>query len=292
MTELTELFCLVDDFCVRLDRACPALPTLRPTRGPAPALFPSEVLTLLILFHSQRYRDFKTFYTKHVCKYLAREFPNLVSYPHFVALLPRFAFYFFAFLFFLLGPCSGLSFIDSTTLRVCLGKRAKSHRVFKGLAEWAKTSKGWVFGFKLHLVVNDRGELLRFCLSRGRTDDRKPVPDLLRRLFGKVYGDKGYISQKLFEELFEQGVELVTKVRKNMKGALLPFLDKILLRRRAVIESVIDQLKNISQIEHTRHRSPVNFCINLIAGLIAYSLQPKKPSLNLARAGEELAAAA
>ncbi len=283
MVDLTELFCLVDEFCVRLERALPALPSLLSSHGPAPRLAPGEVLTLFILFHMQRYREFKKFYTDHVLQHLTSEFPHLVSYPRYIAILPRYAFYFFAFLFHLLGACSGISFIDSTTLRVCLGKRVKSHKVFKGLAEWAKSSKGWVFGFKLHLVINDRGELLRVCLTRGRCDDRKVVPQLLQTLFGKVYGDKGYISQALFEKLFKEGVELVTKIKKNMKGALLPLVDKVMLRKRAVIESVIDQLKNISQIEHTRHRSPVNFCINVIAGLIAYSLQPKKPSLELQR---------
>ena len=112
-------------------------------------------------------------------------------------------------------------------------------------------------------------------------DDRDPVPELTRSLFGKLFGDRGYISQSRFEQLWEQGVQLVTKVRKNMKNKLLPLFDKLLLRKRSIIEAVNDQLKNISQIEHSRHRSPVNFFVNLIAGLVAYTFREKKPSLNI-----------
>ena len=108
------------------------------------------------------------------------------------------------------------------------------------------------------------------------------MPELCKRLFGKLIADRGYISQALFEQLLETfDLQLITKLRKNMKNRLMPFMDKLLLRKRAIIESVIDQLKNISQIEHSRHRSPINAFVNIIAGLIAYCHQPKKPSLNL-----------
>ena len=140
---------------------------------------------------------------------------------------------------------------------------------------------GWFFGFKLHLVINECGELLAVQLTPGNIDDRQPVPSLTRQLVGKLFGDKGYISAALFENLWSHGLQLVTHIRRNMKNALMPLIDKILLRKRSLIETVNDQLKNISQIEHTRHRSPVNFMVNLIAGLIAYTHQPKKPSLRL-----------
>ncbi len=140
---------------------------------------------------------------------------------------------------------------------------------------------GWFYGFKLHLVINDCGELLACQITPGNVDDRMPVSALCKRLFGKLIADRGYISQPLFEQLLDTfGLQLITKLRKNMKNRLLPWLDKLLLRKRAIIESVVDQLKNISQIEHTRHRSPINCFINIIAGLIAYCYQPKKPSLN------------
>jgi IS5 family transposase len=151
--------------------------------------------------------------------------------------------------------------------------------VFEGVAQRGKTSTGWFFGFKVHLIVNDMGEMVAFAITPANVDDRKPVPRLTADLVGKLFGDKGYLSQKLFAELLERGLELITSIRKNMQPRLLSLMDKLLLRKRALIESVNDQLKNISQIEHTRHRSFKNFFVNLLAGLIAYTLQPKKPSL-------------
>ena len=151
------------------------------------------------------------------------------------------------------------------------------------LAARGKTSMGWFYGFKLHLIVNDRGELLAVRLTPGNTDDRVPVPDLTAGLWGMLYGDKGYISQALHDDLFERGVELVTKLKKNMKQRLIRLWDKLMLRKRALIESVIDQLKNISQVEHSRHRSVAGFMVNVVAGLVAYTHQEKKPSLGLMR---------
>jgi hypothetical protein len=142
----------------------------------------------------------------------------------------------------------------------------------------AKGSVDWFYGFKLHLVVNDCGELLAVKITPGNLDDRDPVPELARHLFGKLFGDRGYISASLFEQLWAEGVQLITKLRKNMKNRLLPLFDKLLLGKRAISETINDQLKNISQIEHTRHRSPFNFFVNLMAGLVAYTFREKKPS--------------
>lgn len=284
MDSLLELFVHVDDFCQIF---LPKLEQLLLNNGDIKrrrerSLSISEVMTILIHFHQSHYRNFKAYYCEHVVPHLRNEFPNLVSYTRFVdfipsALLPLCAYFKQA----CLGDCTGVSFIDSTSLDVCLNQRIASHKVFAGLAERGKTSTGWFFGFKLHLVINNRGELLNALLTPGNVDDRKPVPKLVRKLFGKVFGDKGYISQPLYELLQQTfGVQLVTKLRSNSKNRLpMPFIDRILLRRRAIVESVIDQLKNISQIEHSRHRSVTNFLANLICGLIAYAHQPKKPSL-------------
>jgi Transposase DDE domain len=179
------------------------------------------------------------------------------------------------------GPCTGMSFIDATSLQVCDPRRISQHRVFATDARRGKTSMGWFFGFKLHLAVNDRGDLLACCLTPGNIDDRTPVPQMVKRLRGKLFGDRGYISAPLTQLLFEQGLQLITKLRKNRKNHLMPLSDKLLLRKRAIIESIIDQLKNISQSEHSRHRSPTNFVVHLIAGLLAYSFQDKKPGLHL-----------
>jgi DDE family transposase len=218
---------------------------------------------------------------------LRQEFPGLLSYCRFVALMPRFLVPLAIYLHTQLGECPGISFIDSTSLSVCHPARIQQHRVFRVDARRGKTSVGWFSGFKLHLVVNDRGELLALCLTPGNTDDRRPVPRLARRifgkLFGKLFGDKGYISAPLAERLLlTHGLRLITKLRTNMRQQLLAFSDRLLLRKRALIETIFDQLKNVCQIEHSRHRSPFNFLVHLLAGLIAYCHQPKKPSLDLA----------
>jgi transposase len=288
MDSLLELFVSVDDFCQAF------LPVWEQTllaegskkRRRVGQLRVSELMTIIIHFHQSHYRDFKTYYTEHVCQHLRGEFPNLVSYERFVILMPSVLGPLSAYLKSLYGRCRGISFMDSTARLVCDNHRIHNHKVFGGLAQRGKGSMGWFYGFKLHLVVNDCGEILACQITPGNVDDRKPVPTLCRRLFGKLIADRGYISQPLFTQLLETfGVQLITKLRKNMQNRLLPLMDKLLLRKRAIIESVIDQLKNISQIEHTRHRSPLNCFVNIIAGLIAYCHRPKKPSLHLFSAG-------
>ena len=243
----------------------------------------SEIMTILIWFHCSHYRTFKTYYHDQVQRHLRAEFPTLVSYSRFVELTPTALLPLLAYLRTCLGPVHRrvVSWMPPRW-RSVITHRIAQHKVFAGLAQRGKTSTGWFFGFKLHLLVNDRGELLNFALSPGNTDDRRPVPTLVKHLFGKIFADKGYVSQPLFQQLLETfGLQLITKLKSNMKNRLLPLADKLLLRKRAIIETVLDQLKNISQIEHTRHRSVNNFVVNLVCGLIAYCHQPKKPSLHL-----------
>lgn len=284
MMSLLELFVRVDDFCQTFLPVWEAKQLedgskKRLRRG---QLRMSEIMTIIIHFHQSQYRNFKAYYTEHVCQHLRSEFPKLVSYERFVVLMSSVFGPLSAYLRSLYGHCHGISYIDSTALSVCDNHRIYNRKVFAGFADRGKGSMGWFFGFKLHLVVNDRGELLACQITPASTDDRKPVPELCKRLFGKLIADRGYISQALFEQLLETfDLQLITKLRKNMKNRLMPLMDKLLLRKRALIESVVDHLKNISQIEHTRHRSPINAFVNIIAGLIAYCHQPKKPSLNL-----------
>jgi len=284
MLSLLELFVSVDDFCQGFlpfwERKL--LEDGSRKRQRAGRLSVSEIMTIIVYFHQSQYRNFKAYYTKHVCQDLRAEFPKLVSYERFVILMPSVLGPLSAYLQSLYGHCHGLSFIDSTALLVCDNHRIHTHKVFAEFAQRGKGSMGWFYGFKLHLVINECGELLACQITPGNVDDRKPVPALSKRLFGKLIADRGYISQALYEQLRETfGIQLITRLRKNMKNRLLPLIDKLLLRKRAIIESVVDQLKNISQIEHTRHRSLTNCFINIIAGLIAYCHQPKKPSLNL-----------
>jgi hypothetical protein len=283
MNSLVELFCDVDDFCQEF---LPRWESSQLTSGLKQRrrrgqLSLSEIMTIIIYFHQSSYRTFKAFYNEKVLVNLRSAFPGLISYPRFVALMPRTLGPLGAYLYSLYGPCSGISFIDSTPLAVCHNRRIQQHKVFTGLAARGKTSMGWFYGFKLHLVVNDQGQLLGCQITSGNVDDRAPVPVLAKQLFGKLFGDRGYISKPLFDQLWQTfNVQLITKLRKNMKNQLMTVSDKILLRKRAIIETIIDQLKNISQIEHSRHRSPFNFIVNVLAGLIAYCHQPKKPSLH------------
>jgi len=281
---ILDLYCSVDAFWQRFEPLWERelLASGQRRRRRATRLHPAEILTILILFQQSGYRTFKGFYTHYVRLALRQEFPQLVSYTRFVDLMPRFLVPLAVYLQTQRGPCTGISFIDSTALAVCRPTRIQQHRVFRVDARRGKTSVGWFYGFKLHLVINDRGELLAFCLTPGNLDDRKPVPHLVRRLFGRLFGDKGYISAALAERLFlDQGLRLITKLRKNMRNILMSLADHLLLRKRALIETIIDQLKNVCQIEHSRHRSPINFCVHLLAGLVAYCHQPKKPSLRL-----------
>lgn len=277
------LFCHVDDFCVEfLPRWQQQLLTSGLVQRVRPRqLCLSEIMTILIAFHFSHYRDFKAFYTLEVQGHWRAEFPGLVSYSRFVDFVPSALIPLCAYLRRCSGACTGITFVDATALAVCHNRRIAQHRVFTGLAARGKTSLGWFFGFKLHLLVNDKGELLKVALTPGNTDDRKPVPRLTQHLFGKLFADKGYLSTALTKELLQTfGVRLVTPLKRKMKNRLLPLLDKLLLRKRAIIETIVDQLKNISQIEHSRHRSVANFFVNLLSGLLAYCHQPKKPSLH------------
>lgn len=257
------------------------LPDGKPHRQRKREMHLSEIMTILVLFHASNYRTFKHFYLQHVCLYLQRDFPRLLSYNRFVERIPEAFAALACYLRTRMGQCSGISFIDSTALRVCHNLRIHSHRVMAGLAQRGKTSTGWFFGFKLHLIVNDRGELLNLCFTPGNVNDRKPVEALAQKLFGKLVGDKGYIDKGLFTRLFVRGVHLITRLKNKMKNCLIPLMHKLLLRKRAIIETIVDQLKNISQIEHSRHRSVANYFADILAGLIAYTYRDKLPSLNL-----------
>ena len=283
---IVSLFCKTDDFFLAYEAhlASHSLEDGQPTetRGRPRRLHPSEVMTILIAFHQSGYRTFKHFYQRHVCVYWRAEFPHVVSYSRFVQLkqevLPLLTLY----LHVHLGECSGVSFVDSTRLRVCDNKRISSHRVFAEHAGRSKTSMGWFYGFKLHLIINEKGDLLGFELTPGNTDDRQPLWELSTdRFFGNLYGDKGYISKDLREMLNAQGINLLYKVRKNMNPLDLSVSDEVLLKKRVIIESVIKELKTQTVLEHSRHRSFVNFRVNVVSALIAYQLLENKPSVKL-----------
>ena len=278
--DITALSCAIDDFVkgpmVRNDQIL--VNWRKGKRGVMPRMSLSELLTIIIYYHSSGFKNFKGFYM-YLREQKRAEFPGLLSYTRFVDWMPYCLVPLCSYLQSRRGKNTGISFIDSTPIKVCRNIRISRNKVFRGLATRGKGSMGWFFGFKLHIVVNHIGDLLSFKFTKGNTDDRVPVKELCRRLSGKLYGDRGYISKKLFEDLFENGVHLVTNIRSNMKNKLLLLEDKLLLRKRFIIETINDQLKNISDIEHTRYRNPVNFMVNLVAGLISYTWRTKKPAI-------------
>ncbi len=282
---LTQLFVEIDDFMkeyeAEMKRHLITDGTIRRDRKSRLAL--SEIMTIVVFFQISGYRNFKHYYINYVSRHLKTAFPNLLSYQRFVALKPRILLPLTMFMQIRRrGRCSGISFVDSTTIEVCHNRRIHQHKVFKDLAQRGKSSTGWFYGFKLHLIVNESGEILAFFFTPGNVDDRneKVMHHLTKELSGKLFGDKGYLSRQLFEALWEKGIQLITKIKKNMKNKLMPLIDKLLLRKRALIESINDQLKNIMQLEHTRHRSPTNAMVDWVSALVAYSYQPKKPSIN------------
>lgn len=282
--KITEIFCSIDDFCLVFEPALQKrqLSTGEKTRKRKFTMSTSEIVTITVLFHLSGVRTFKHFYIGYVQKHLAQEFPNTVSYNRFVELMQSNILPLTLYMkTCCLGECTGISFIDTTPIRACKNKRIAQNKVFKDIANVGKSTMGWFYGFKLHIIVNDKGELLDFIITQANVDDRTPLKEdnFLKKIFGSLYGDKGYISKELAVLLFDQGLHLVTGIRNNMKNVMMTMRDKILLRKRSVIETINDQLKNIAQAEHSRHRSFGNFITNLVASLIAYSFQEKKPSI-------------
>lgn len=288
MEHLEELYCHIDDFCkqylakLRAKQLTLKSNNGKKTRNKPCSLSLSEIITLLVLFHQLRYREFKSFYFNYVCRWLKREFPKLPSYQRMVELVKTAILPMSSYLQFLMqGNCTGISFIDSTSIAVCDNHRIERNKVFSNTAERGKNSMGWFFGFKLHVIINHQGELVNVTVTKGNVDDRSPVKQLCQnKVFGKLFADKGYLSKSLTQWLHDtSNIELITHVRKNMKPKAKNHLDKRLLKRRVLIETVFDELKNICQIEHTRHRSVYGFMSNLLAGLITYCHQSHKPTL-------------
>jgi len=279
--KVTEIFVLSDEFCNEFEKRINCS-TIGKKSKKKPKMSQSEIITIMVLFHFGAFKNLKHFYLYYVKVHMKYDFPNTVSYNRFVELQQSSVLA--MTLFFktcCLGESTGISYVDSTPIRVCKNKRIPRHRVFDGLAQRGKSTMGYFYGFKLHLIVNDKGEILNFVITPGNTDDREPLKNknFIDKIKGKIYADKGYISQKLTEILFFDGIHLITHIRNNMKNVLMEMKDKILLRKRSVIETINDELKNICSIEHSRHRSFENFVTNTISALIAYSFFPKKPKI-------------
>ena len=282
--KVTEIFCIIDEFCKHFDaeNAQKVLISSKVTsrRRRSATMSDSEIMTILLLFHFGSYRNFKHYYLSFIKIVQKKEFPTAVSYNRFVELEGR---VFFQMMFFLnlqtFGRCTGITFVDSTMIPICHNLRRYANKVFKGIATDGKGTMGWCHGFKLHLACNDRGEIIAFVLTGANVSDKDPevFKVLAKRLYGKLFADKGYISQRLFDILFEDGIQLVTGLRVNMKNKLMPFYDRMMLRKRYIIETINDMLKNTAQIVHSRHRSVGNFIMNIISALGAYCFFDNKP---------------
>jgi len=282
LDRIVEVFCEVDDFCQAFlpQWEVSLLGTGGPApRGPQPGLSTSEIITLLLVLHSSGFKHLKSFYHGFAEPLLRGYFPGMPCYEHFVSLQKS---VFVPLVFFLhshLGTRTGLYYIDSTALPVCDNHRISRHKVFADLAQRGKTSMGWFFGFKLHLVFNNDNEIVALKLTPGNVHDTTPVPALTRELTGKLFGDKGYIGQKLAEDLLRRGLTLFTRVRKNMKSLPLSLQDKALLNARNMAD--IGQIKEFSSLNLSKHRSVINAFVHIIAAITAYQINPFKPKRNL-----------
>ncbi|MBR6285070.1 MAG: IS982 family transposase [Muribaculaceae bacterium] len=285
--KITEIFCVADDFCkefnAEIEKHALGTEDGKVRRKRSARMSEAEIITIIITFHFNSFRNFKHYYLYCVCGHWKLLFPQTVSYNRFVELMPR---CFVALVMFLklacFGQCTGISFVDSTCIPVIHNKRERSMRVFKDVATKGKSTMGWFIGFKLHLLCNEKGEILNFVFTKANVDDRQAdvMNALTDKVFGKLYADRGYISHTLFGRLWDKGVHIVTGIKSNMKNRLMPVYDKIMLRKRSVIDTVNDMLKNVAQLVHTRHRSVHNFIMNVLAAIGAYCFFVNKPGVN------------
>jgi len=274
------LFCCLDDFArVFEDWERHRLIPTRRKRRRSGKLSLGEMLFIMVLFHLSPFKTFKDFWLYGVEQKYRTCFGDLPSYGRFVSLMPRLFAPFCVLMHSLSGEQTGIYIADSTKLAVCANPRISRNRTFKGLAARGHSTMGWFFGFKLHVVMNHRGELMAIKITPGNTDDRAPLEDMVTGLEGKLLADKGYISKKLFARLWDQGLHLITGIRRNMKNHLMPVLDKLLLRKRFIIETLFDKLKSDMGLEHTRHRSPTNAFVHILSCLAAYMLGKQKISM-------------
>lgn len=250
----------------------------KPTREPG--LAPSEIATIIVAYHFSGHKNFEYYYRQCVLVRHRDCFPQAPTYERFLAYIPRCADLVILWLMYSAARSerTGLYFIDSKKLEVCHLRREKSNRVFEGIARKGKTSTGWFYGLKIHLVINNLGEIMSFALTSGNVADNNQglLKEMLAGLEGICVGDRGYIT-KLFDWFLASGLHLLTRPKKNMKHLPVESKHVFLTKKRAVVESVFDILQSVCDIEHSRHRSPANALVHILASLIAYQHLDKKP---------------
>src|ERR1700750_2183450 len=279
--DITALYCCLDDFCRMFaewetHQLIPS-PGRRQRSG---KLSRSEMLFIMVLFHLSAYKNFKTFYLYGIGCQHRTCFRDLPHYDRFISLIPRLFVPLMVLLHSLSGEETGVYFADAFKLAVCHNRRIHRHKVFDGLAARGKTSMGWFFGLKLHVVINHKGQIVALKITPGNIADSAVLDEITQHLSGKAYADKGYISHEEFRKLWQRGLHLITGIKRNMHNHLMLLGDKIMLRESFVIETVLDILKCEMGLEHSRHRSVINAMVHVLSCLVAYAYRPGKPSIS------------
>ena len=280
MCKYTTIFTIVDDFCKTYeDWTRNKLLTSGKQRSREGKLSLSEAISIMIFYHFSQFKHFKIFYQHLVLK--GNLFNNPPCYERFIAIIPQLFLPLMIMMHYLSGRRTGIYYADSTHFAVCKNIRISSHKTFAGLAERGHSSIDWFYGFKLHMIINDRSQIIAIKITQGNKDDRVAFEELIAKtnLKGKCYADKGYISKSLFSRLYTKGLILITGIKRNMKNYLMPMLDRIFLRKRFIIETIFGYIKEHFNIRPNKHRSPTNFFASLFAALIAYQIKPSKPKI-------------
>jgi len=282
---LEILYCAIDDFGKFIQEGIGEKKLLGSTKTKnVMKLNMSEIVTITLFFYYSGYKNFKTYYLCYVKEHLKKDFPQAPSYSRMVELKQETAWFLALFLQYLAGDCTGISILDSTSLKACNLKRMYRKKTLKKIAGLGKTSVAWFFGLKLHTIINHLGQIVSFCITPGIVaDNNKDILEkLTKNVCGKLIADRGYIGR--FEDLYKRGITLIHGIRSNMKNKLMHGFDKFLLRKRAIVETVFGILKSDFELEHSRHRSISGFFVHVFSVLIAYAFRPKKPFIDLEKA--------
>ncbi len=290
MIDLTELYVEIDDFCNKFIESLNAkqIGTGKPITVDTPGLSLSEILTILIYYHFSKFDCIKHYYLIKSISGFKEYFPKMPSYNRFIERIPEVAMLAVIYLQYKQTKFEGMGYIDATPIKVCHNKRIHSHKVFKFVANIGKSSMGWFYGFKLHIICDFNGNIIKCKMTEGSANDLKIGAKMMKDLRGKIYADKGYIGKKEFLQLLDNGLILITGIKKNMKNRVLEVWDKILLKKRSLIESMYNIMKNTLHLDHSRHRSVVNAGIYYVTTLIAYCWKPTKPKIKFTKQETQL----
>ena len=237
----------------------------------------AELVSLAIFRYLMGFKTWKEFY-KFIKTYHQQDFPNLPKYGNFLRAMNRLSFFAYfmqqGFLNFFkkITKRRDIKFVDSTKLKVCRNKREFTHQVCKNIARKGKSSIGWFYGFKLHIICNELMQILEFTITPGNTDDREGLEMIWNDIFGMIIADAGYIGKKRQEKAFNLGKRLLTAVKANMKK-MMTFMQHILLKLRQRVETVYSVLKLRLGIETTLPRSPLGYFAHYIWCILAYQFK-------------------